>query len=215
MRLSGARPNRTWNSVVSRSTAASTRKVVMMAPSKARTSSSSSAASPPTATRKRPSSPRSTSRSTEPQPLVFRPLHVALAAAVGIGRDILFAEMRQPAIPQRARRGHLGLGAVEPRHLPVPARQRQLEQRLAEHLPGLLDRDVRRGEVGDQRLEIDAEAAVERALDRVAVEPGQHEAGDEQDEDGPDRRRKKQPQRKRISAHGACASCHALGGVRR
>ena len=53
------------------------------------------------------------------------------------------------------------------------------------------------------------------ALDRVAVQPGQHEAGDEQDEDGPDRRRKKQPQRKRISAHGACASCHALGGVSR
>ena len=150
----------------------------------------------------------------QPQPLVFRPLHIALAAAVGIGRDLLLAEMRQRAIPQRARRRHLGLGAVEPRHLPVPARQRQLEQRLAEHLAGLLDRNFRRGEVGDQGLEIDAEAAVEGALDRVAVEPGQHEAGDQQDEDGPDRRREKQPQRKRISAHGV-RTRHALGGVRR
>ena len=54
---------------------------------------------------------------------------------------------------------------------------------------------------------------------------------DEEDEDGPDRRRNKQPQRKRISAHD-CGSyerlaarsirkeafarpCHAFGGVRR
>ena len=44
---------------------------------------------------------------------------------------------------------------------------------------------------------------VERALDRVPIEPGQYETGDQKNKDGPDRRREKQPQRKRISAHRA------------
>jgi hypothetical protein len=81
------------------------------------------------------------------------------------------------------------LPPIETRHLPVPARQWQFEQRLAEHLAGFLDRDIRRGDVGDQGLEIDAEPPIECALDRVAVEAGQDKTGDQQDQDGPHRGR--------------------------
>ena len=71
----------------------------------------------------------------QPQPLVLRALHIALAAAVGIGRDTsVRSRCGSPRSHSERDERHLGLGAVEPRHLPVPARQRQLEQRLAEHL---------------------------------------------------------------------------------
>ena len=87
----------------------------------------------------------------EPQPLFLGALHVALAAAVGIGRhrhSRRGAAGRDPtANATRSPRAWLW---STPRDLPIPARQWQLEQRLAEHLPGLLDRDLRRGEVGDQ-----------------------------------------------------------------
>jgi len=53
-------------------------------------------------------------------PLVFRALHIGFAGAVRIGHRRRL-DMRQGAVPQRARRGDLGLGAIEPRHLPVPA----------------------------------------------------------------------------------------------
>ena len=139
----------------------------------------------------------------QPQPLVLRPLHVALAAAVGIGLAVLVADVRQRAVPERTRRRHLRLGMIEPRDLPVPARQRQLEQRLAQHLAGLFERHLGRRNVGDQRFEIDAEPPVEGALDRGLVEARQDEAGGQQDQDGPDRRRKEQTQRERISAHRA------------
>ena len=85
MRLSGARPKRTWNSVVSSSTTASTTKVVAMAPSKAsdlvvelggvagdRDQEAAFVAEIDVAL-------------DQAQPLVLRPLHIALAAAVGIG----------------------------------------------------------------------------------------------------------------------------------
>ena len=88
MRLSGARPNRTWNSVVSSSTAASTRKVVAMAPSKARISSSSSDGIAADRDQEAAVVAEIDVALDQPQPLVLRPLHVALAAAVGIGRDL-------------------------------------------------------------------------------------------------------------------------------
>ena len=87
MRLSGARPNRTWNSVVRSSTAASTRKVVMMAPSKAEHLVVELGGVAADRHQEAAVIAEIDVALDEPQPLVFRPLHVALAAAVGIGRD--------------------------------------------------------------------------------------------------------------------------------
>ena len=150
MRLSGARPNRTWNIVVSSSTAASTQKVVddravegqdlvvdLGGVAGDRHQEAAVVAEIDVAL-------------DQPQPLVLRALHIALAAAVGIGRDAAGRRDAAARDPTASATTHLGLGAVEPRHLPVPARQRQLEQRLAERLAGLLDRNVGRGHVGDQ-----------------------------------------------------------------
>ena len=109
--------------------------------------------------------------------------------------------MRQAAVPQRARRAHVGLAGIEPRHLPVPARQRQFEQRLAERLREFVARLLGRGDVGDQRAQIDAEPAVEGALHRLAVERRQHDAGDDEDDHRPGGRRDEQAQRERVGAH--------------
>ncbi len=68
------------------------------------------------------------------QALVLRTLHVADPRTAGIGRNLAALETRQRAVPQRARRAHLGFVRIQPRDLPIPARQRQLEQRLAQRL---------------------------------------------------------------------------------
>ena len=48
-------------------------------------------------------------------------------------------------------------------------------------------------------------SVVERALDRIVIERGQHEAGDQQDDDRPGGRRDEQAQRERVSAHRSAA----------
>ena len=144
----------------------------------------------------------------QPQPLVLRTLHIALAAARRRSASTLWSSRcgRVESHSERDERTS-ACRAVEPRHLPVPARQRQFEQRLAERLR----RPCRSGFPGEAMsatsvLQIDVEAAVEGALHRLAVERGQHDAGDDQDHDGPGRRREEQAQRKRISAHRAVAA---------
>ena len=111
MRLSGARPNRTWNMVVSSSTAASMHEgdgeravegvrlvVDLLGVAGDRDQKAAVVAEIDGAL-------------DQPQPLVLRPLHIAAAGAVGAGRDAVIGEMRQPAVPQRARGAHLRLGA--------------------------------------------------------------------------------------------------------
>ena len=127
------------------------------------------------------------------QPLVLGAGHVAVAGAVGADRRHGIVEHRQVAVPQRARGTHIGLGRAEPGDLPVPARQRQIEQRLAERRLGAIGRLLRCHHVGDERAQIDAEAAVERALHRLAIDRGQDDAGGEQDDDRPRGRRQEQP----------------------
>ena len=145
------------------------------------------------------------------QALVLGARHVALARAVRGGRHVQLLEVGQAGVPQRARGAHLRLRRGEPRHLPVPAGQRQFEQRFAERLGELLAFLGRR-DVGDQRPEIDAEPAVERTLGALAVERREHDPGDQQDDDGHGGRGNEQAQRKRIGAHVAH---HATGGVSR
>ncbi len=77
------------------------------------------------------------------QLLVFRPLDIAFA---GSGHARGYAESfeaGQARIPQGTRRAHLRLGRIETGHLPVPARERQLEQRLAQRLGKLVAGFVR------------------------------------------------------------------------
>ena len=148
----------------------------------------------------------------QPQPLVLGPRHIALARAVRPGGNAAVLQMRQAGVPQRARGAHVVLVGIEPRHLPVPARQRQLEQRLAERLREFVAGFLRRGDVGDQRAQIDAEPAVEGALHRLAVDRGQHDAGDEQDDHRPGGGRDEQAQREGVGAHAGSARS---GGVSR
>ena len=137
----------------------------------------------------------------QPQPLVLRPLHIALARAVRPRRNAAVLQMRQAGVPQRARGAHVVLVGIEPRHLPVPARQRQFEQRLAERLRELVARLLRRSDIGHQRAQINAEPAVEGALDRLPVDRGQHDAGDQKDDHRPGGGRDEQAQREGVGAH--------------
>ncbi len=137
----------------------------------------------------------------QPQLLILGPGHVALARTVGSGGDAAVLQMRQAGVPERARGAHVVLVGIEPRHLPVPARQRQLEQRLAERLREFLARFLRRGDVGYQRAQIDAESAVEGALLRLAIDRGQHDAGDDEDDHRPGGGRDEQAEREGVDAH--------------
>ena len=75
------------------------RRSTTSARSKLRVSSSISAASPATATRKRPSSPRSMVRSTMRSALVLGSFDIALAGAAGAVGDAAIGEMRQRRSP--------------------------------------------------------------------------------------------------------------------
>ena len=142
---------------------------------------------------------------------IDRPLHHAQGLAFGsvdiadadAGRGQLIAlllELRQFLVPQRARGAYVGLVAVGAGDLPVPARQRQFEQRLADRLHLVLRRIVRGRDIGDQRAQIKIEPAVEGALGRRAIHRGQHHAGDQQDHHHPRGRRQEQPRGERARA---------------
>ncbi len=78
-----------------------------------------------------------------PQGLPLRALDIAEANA-GRGQvGALLLELRQLLVPQRARGAHVGLFGIGAGDLPVPAGQRQLEQRLAERLELMVGRLVR------------------------------------------------------------------------
>ena len=146
------------------------------------------------------------------QPLLLRSGAITLPCAGGTYRGGRIFEVRQSRIPERTRGTHIGIRSVEPRDLPVPARERQFEQRLAERLGKFVARFVGGGDVGHQRAQIDTEAAVKRAFHRRTVERGQHDSGDDQDHHDPERRREEQAQRKRISAHPSTpSSCPGPG----
>ena len=152
----------------------------------------------------------------QPQPLILGPGDIALARAVRPGRHAAVLKMRQAGVPQRTRGAHVVLVWVEPRHLPVPARQRQFEQRLAERLREFVARLLRRSDVGHQRAQIDVEPAVEGALDRLPIDRGQHQPGDQQDHYRPGGGRDEQAQREGVGAHRgrpAIPCCHLIFSV--
>ena len=142
-----------------------------MAPSKASISSSISAASPRDRDQEAAVVAEIDVALDQPQPLVLRALHIALAAAVGIGRDALIARdaaARDPTASATSVTSGLARSSrVTCQYQPDSGSSNSGSPSV---WPVFSIGIVRRGEVGDQRLEIDAEAAVERALDRVAVE---------------------------------------------
>ncbi len=175
------------------STSVSVPKVTISAWSKARVSSSISCGSPADRDQVAAVLAEIDIALDDAQPLVLGAGDVAVAGAVGADGRHGIVDNRQVAVPQRARRTHIGLRRAEPGDLPVPARQRQIEQRLAERRLGAIGRLLRRHHVGHQRAQIDAEPAVERALDGLAIDRGEDDAGGEQDDDRPCGRRQEQP----------------------
>ena len=109
MRLSGARPNRTWNIVVSSRMSASTAKVTASARSKARISSSISAASPATATRKAALLAEIDGALDQAQVLVLRARAHSRSACRPLAAALRHRQARQAAVPERARGAHFGL----------------------------------------------------------------------------------------------------------
>ena len=137
----------------------------------------------------------------EAQLLAFGAVDVSLAGAPGHPGHAEVGELRQRCIPQRPRRAHVGRRRVQPRHLPIPARERQIEQRLADGLRKLVDVLLGRRHVGDEGAQIDPQPAVERAFHRGAVDRRQHDAGDDENYHGPGRRREEEPKGERIKTH--------------
>ena len=84
------------------------------------------------------------------QVLALRAVDIADADAGGGQLDAVVFELRQLLVPQRARGAHIGLVGIGAGDLPVPARQRQLEQGLAERLELAVRRLVRGGDLGDR-----------------------------------------------------------------
>jgi hypothetical protein len=110
-------------------------------------------------------------------------------------------DLRQLLVPQRTRRARFGLLGVGADDLPVPAGQRQFEQRLAERLELMVGRLVRRCDFGDQGAEVQIEPTVEGALGGVAIDRRQHDPGDDENHHHPCGRRQKKPCGERTSAH--------------
>ena len=135
------------------------------------------------------------------QLLALGPFGVTLPRGARCRRGAEVGEVRQRCIPQRAGRSHVGCRRVEPRHLPVPAGERQIEQRLADRLGKLAAILLRGRDVGDQGPQIDAQPSVERTLHSRAIDRRQHDAGDDEDHHGPSRCREEQPKGERIKTH--------------
>jgi hypothetical protein len=79
------------------------------------------------------------------------------------------------------------MGQVEAGDLPVPAGEGELELGVDDRQRAALELVVRRCDVGDQGLQIDAELFVEIRLGGARVERRQAKPGDDQDRRTPER----------------------------
>ena len=133
------------------------------------------------------------------------PAHLAL-----VGLDALLARQRDGEAGERAG-GELVARLVERLDLPVPARMRDLEQRLADVLgrTGLDIAVVDR--VGENDGEQHAKAPVEAGLDLLAVERIDDGARDRQHQQVPGGRGGEEPERQRVSCHRPPATAGSPG----
>ena len=111
MRLSGARPKRTWNAVVSSSATASTAKVDADGAVEAARLVVDLGGVAGDRDQKAAVVAEIDVALDQAQPLVLGALHIALRGIRRQPADALVGEMRQARIPQRARGTHLGLCA--------------------------------------------------------------------------------------------------------
>ena len=211
MRLSGARPKRTWKVVVSSSTIAERPEGDGERAVEGAVSSSISAGVARDRDQVAALLAEIDGALDQAQALVLRALDVALRASPPAAVDAESGEVRQlPSHSEREARTS-GVGASSR----VTCQYQPDSGSSNSGSPsdwGTSRRLLGRGDVGDQRAQIDAEAAVEGALDRLAVERRQHDPGDDQDHHGPGGRREEQAQRERIGAH---ARRSRIGGVSR
>ena len=91
-----------------------------------------------------------------------------------------------------------GCGRSSAGDLPVPAGEGELELRVDDRQRAALELVVGRGDIGDQRLQIDAELLVEIRFGRARVERRQAEPGDDQDRRTPERGGHEQPRSDRL-----------------
>jgi hypothetical protein len=87
---------------------------------------------------------------------------------------------------------------IEAGDLPVPAGKGELELRVDDRRRAALELVMRRGDVGDQGLQIDAQLLVEIRFGRARVERRQAEPGGEEDQRAPERGGDKQPRSDRL-----------------
>src|SRR5258708_3625069 len=107
------------------------------------------------------------------QVLPLRSVDIGLADAGRRQLNAALLELRQLLVPERTGGAHLGLLRVGAGDLPIPARQRQLEQRLPQRLKLTVGRLVGGGNLRDQGAEIEVEPAVEGAFGRIIIDRGQ------------------------------------------
>jgi len=201
IRFSGARPKRTWKIVVSTSTIDSATKVPPRVIIEAARFIENLGGVAGDADQELAVGAEVDRPFHHPQVLALRAIDVAEADAGRRQIGAVLFELGQFLVPQRARRPHLGLVGIGAANLPIPARQRQFEQRLTQRLELTVGRLVRGCDFGDQSAQIEVETAVEGALGRVAVHRGQYDSGDEQDHHHPCGRRQKKPSGERTGAH--------------
>ena len=115
-------------------------------------------------TRKRPSSPASISRSIMRSGLSPGPIDIAARDAVALRLRVVVAEARQLVANSEREVRISGCGSVEPGDLPIPAGEGELELRIDDRRARRAAARRRRRDIGDQRLEIDAELLVEIRL---------------------------------------------------
>ncbi len=120
---------------------------------------------------------------------------IAVAAAhlseiLRVGRR----ERRQLPAEKRLGAADIDRRGAGPSDLPVPARERQFEARIA-HGTEIAVRIAGRHEVRRQRVGIDQKPLIEGPLGIVAIKRRQDEACDEQDDEAPEQGRDRQPDR--------------------
>jgi len=98
------------------------------------------------------------------QGAVIRPFRIPSPRAARTGRDSGIGQTRKLFREQRTRTSDFGLRHVQPRDLPIPARQGQFELRFAK-LAWCGAAVFSRGrDIGDEGMQINAEALVEIGL---------------------------------------------------
>ena len=195
---SGLSPKRTASAVEPSSATARIRKVAASAYSKRAIWVSITSALAATWTRKRPSSPSSISRWIILQRLVAGADDIAAFDPLALGLRVVVVEARQLGGEERARGADVGMRQVEPGDLPIPAGEGELELRVDDGGRARLRVVAGRRDIGDQRLEIDAELLVEIRLRGTGVERGETEPGEHQDRRTPEGGGDEQPRGDRL-----------------